>query len=423
MHRRSGAGTEAVSDLVPIYKTMDYYNAAKAAAVSAMVIPPNLGRWLILPPRQMEWEGMIVNAVLRFDFWYLGSSYQSCRRRQIADREFSKKDRFQMMVSPRLGVSHPITDRDVLRFAYNYQNQLPQMQYIFTSKTPEDANLSDVAITVGNPKLEPQITVTYEVGLSHQLSDDYVLDMTAYFKNLYNYVSTLRERKPGEESVSWYRYISEDYGSARGIDVQLEKLLSNFNTWSIAYSLAWAQGNNSETLVQDENTSLREFPLDWDVRHNASINYTFRIGRGEEYFVPFTDYILPLDDFSANINWSFVSGSPYTPQSTEGNAFLDTNSKRKDPTNQANARLTKGFVLPGGSSFRVFLDIENLFKTKNVNRVYPRTGSAYEDGEDLEDDLVDYVYPEVEYTYGLSIQNPAYVNNYRGVTLGVSFNF
>lgn len=415
---------ETIADLVPIYRPMDYYNAAKAAAGKRdgySATPWQLAYYL---QDKMEWEGMIVNAGLRFDFWYLGSSYKVLQDTgQFAAREFDKKDRFQMMVSPRLGVSHPITERDVLRFAYNYQNQLPQMQYIFTSKTPEDANLSDVAITVGNPSLEPQITVTYEVGLSHQLSDDYVLDMTAYFKNLYNYVSTIRERKVGEESVSWYRFISEDYGSARGIDVQLEKLLSNFNTWSIAYSLAWAQGNNSATVIQDESTSLREFPLDWDVRHNASINYTFRIGRGEEFFVPFTDFILPLDDFSANINWSFVSGAPYTPQSMEGNAFLDTNSKRKDATNQANARLTKGIQLPGGSSFRVFLDVENLFKNKNIARVYPKTGSPYEDGQDLQDDLVNIVYPEVEYTYGLSIQNPAFVNNYRGVTLGVSFNF
>jgi hypothetical protein len=233
----------------------------------------------------------------------------------------------------------------------------------------------------------------------------------------------MRERKEGEESVSWYRFISEDYGSARGIDIQLEKLLSNFNTWSIAYSLAWAQGNNSSTVIQDENTSLREFPLDWDVRHNASINYTFRIGRGEEFFVPFTNYILPLDDISANINWSFVSGAPYTPQSSEGDAFLDTNSQRMEPTHQANARITKGIRLPGGSSIRLFLDIENLFKTKNILRVYPKTGSPYEDGADLEDDLVQYTYPEVEFTHGLATRNPANIDNYRGVTLGMSFNF
>ena len=414
----------SVNDLVPVYKPMDYYNAAKASSGKRDGYSANPWQAAYYLQDKMEWEGMIVNAGLRLDFWYLGSSYKVLQDSgRFASREFDKGDRFQMMVSPRLGVSHPITERDVLRFAYNYQNQLPQMQYIFTSKTPEDANISDVAITVGNPTLEPQITVTYEVGLSRQLSDDYVLDMTAYYKNLYNYVSTMRERKEGEESVSWYRFISEDYGSARGIDVQLEKMLSNFNTWSIAYSLAWAQGNNSSTVIQDENTSLREFPLDWDVRHNASINYTFRIGRGEEFFVPFTNFILPLDDFSANINWSIVSGAPYTPQSTEGNAMLDTNSKRMDPTHQANARLTKGIMLPGGTSLRVYLDVENLFKTKNINRVYPRTGSPWDDGENLEDDQVQFTYPEVEYTYGLAVRNPANVDNYRGVTLGVSFNF
>jgi len=67
--------------------------------------------------------------------------------------------------------------------------------------------------------------------------------------------------------------------------------------------------------------------------------------------------------------------------------------------------------------------VENIFKTRNVNRVYPRTGSPYEDGENLEDDILEYVFPEVEYAYGLSIKNPAFINNYRGVTFGVSFNF
>ena len=55
--------------------------------------------------------------------------------------------------------------------------------------------------------------------------------------------------------------------------------MSNFTNWSIAYSLAWAQGNNSTTVIQDEATNLREFPLDWDIRHNIGINFTFRIGR------------------------------------------------------------------------------------------------------------------------------------------------
>ncbi|HPV14288.1 MAG TPA: carboxypeptidase regulatory-like domain-containing protein [Candidatus Cloacimonadota bacterium] len=409
---------------IPIYKPEDYFRAAQEASGKRDGYQADPWQIAYYLQDKMEWKGMIVNAGLRFDFWYLGSKYQvledSGKYRTV---EFDKKDRFQAMISPRLGVSHPITDRDVLRFAYNYQNQLPQMQFIFTSKTPEDANVSDTAITVGNPSLEPQITVTYEVGLSHQLSDDYVVDMTAYYKNLYNYVSTVKEKKEGEEQVSWYKYISEDYGSARGIDIQLEKLLSNFNTWTIAYSLAWAQGNNSSTVIQDEMTNLREFPLDWDVRHNLNTSFTFRIGRNEEFFVPFTDYILPFDDFSANINWNFASGAPYTPQAMVGGSMLDTNSKRKGWTNQANLRLTKGFSLPNDMSIRAFMEVENLFKTKNIVGVYPKTGSPYETGEDLTDDEVGAVYPEVEFVYNKSIRNPGMINDYRGVTFGVSFNF
>ncbi|MFW5627659.1 MAG: TonB-dependent receptor [Candidatus Cloacimonadaceae bacterium] len=425
----SVTGSDAVlpstaNHMVPVYKPLDYYNAAKAASGQRDGYAATPWQAAYYVQDKMEWEGMIVNAGLRFDFWYLGDHYKVLQDDgTFRNRDFKSKDRMQMMISPRLGVSHPITERDVLRFAYNYQNQLPQMQYIFTSKTPQDATLSDIQVTVGNPTLEPQITVTYEVGLSHQLSDDYVIDMTAYYKNLYNYVSTMKERKVGEESVSWYRFISEDYGSTRGIDVQLEKMLSNFNTWTLAYSLAWANGNNSSTRIQDENTSLREFPLDWDIRHNASVNYTFRIGRGEEFFIPFTNLILPLDDFSASMSWNLASGRPYTPQNVISDAMMDTNSKRMKPTHQANLRLAKGVYLGGRNSLRFFFDVENIFKTKNVMGVYPKTGSPYQDGADLTDSMVDFVYPEVEFTHLRQIRNPSLIDNYRGMTFGVSYNF
>ncbi|PKN79459.1 MAG: hypothetical protein CVU48_05290 [Candidatus Cloacimonetes bacterium HGW-Cloacimonetes-1] len=409
---------------IPIYKPVDYYNAALASSGKRDGYQANPWQAAYYLQDKMEWEGMIVNAGLRFDFWYLGKSYKVAQDNGTDNTvTFDKSDRTQMMISPRLGVSHPITERDVLRFAYNYQNQLPQMQFIFTSKTPEDANISDQVITVGNPTLEPQITVTYEVGLSHQISDDYVLDMTAYYKNLYNYVSTKKVKKPGEEQISWYEFISEDYGSTRGLDVQLEKLLSDFNSWSIAYSLAWAQGNNSSTVIQDEATNLREFPLDWDVRHNLSFNYTFRISKGEEYFIPFTDFILPLDDFSANMTWSMASGSPYTPQSLVGSSELDTNSKRKDFTQQANMRITKGVSLPGKMKVKVFFDIENLFKTKNILSVYPKTGLPDDSGADIAESDTGYIYEERRFLTRMAESNPGNYNNFRSVTLGLSVNF
>ena len=423
-HPEELAGVTITADdvAIPIYYPTDYFKAAKAASGKKDGYKASPLQAAYYLQDKMEWEGMIVNAGLRFDFWYLGNSYQVARDTiDYVTVDFKNKDKFQMMISPRLGVSHPISDKDVLRFAYNYQNQLPQMQYIFTSKTPEDANSADQTITVGNPALEPQITVTYEVGLSHQLSEDYVIDMTAYYKNLYNYVSTKKEYKPGETQVYWYKFISEDYGSTRGLDMQLEKSLSDFNSWSISYSLAWAQGNNSSTVIQDEATNLREFPLDWDVRHNMNVNYTFRIARGEEYIVPFSNFILPLDDFSANMTWTIASGAPYTPTTGSQNNALDTNSKRKGITQQANLRLSKGFMTPMGASVKMYMDVENLFKYPNIGGVFSKTGSYLDDGADLSEE--GYTFQERQYMHNLAVRNPANVNNIRTVTVGVSVNF
>ncbi|HNU97969.1 MAG TPA: TonB-dependent receptor, partial [Candidatus Syntrophosphaera thermopropionivorans] len=140
----------SLADLVPIYYPQDYYAAAKAAAGKRDGYKAEPWQMAYYLQDKMEWEGMIVNAGLRFDFWYLGKDYSVARDDGSYDsRAFDESDRLQVMISPRLGVSHPITDKDVLRFAYNYQNQLPQMQYIFTSKTPEDANDSDTIIQVG----------------------------------------------------------------------------------------------------------------------------------------------------------------------------------------------------------------------------------------------------------------------------------
>jgi outer membrane receptor protein involved in Fe transport len=369
---------------------------------------------------------MIVNLGLRMDFWYLGSSYKvKLDNGSYRESEFPTKDRLQLMLSPRLGVSHPISERDVLRFAYNYQNQLPQMQYIFTSKTPADAQVSDQIITVGNPALEPQITVTYEVGLQHQVSEDYVVDLSAYYKNIYNYVSTKKEVDPDQEQVYWYKFISEDYGSARGVDLSIEKYMSNFIGGSFSYSLAWAQGNNSNVVIHDENTSLREFPLDWDIRHNMNANLTFRIDKGEEYFIPYTSWILPMDDLSINLSYNIASGVPYT-QVTPGtaNVSLETNGKRMDFTQDTNLRITKNFTMGKKNQMRVFMDVSNLFKNKNILYVYPKTGSPYEDGSDISDATNGgYIYPERQFVHDQYVQNPANVNNERTITFGIAYNF
>lgn len=432
---------ESVSEDLSFYTQEDLYLATLAAAGDVDGYEANPWQGAYYLQDKMEWEGMIVNAGLRFDMWYLGEKY---KRIKSGDRiewyNFEDDEKFQLMVSPRFGVSHPISDKSVVHFAYNYQNQLPPMQYVFTSASPSDAIGATSNITIGNPELEPQITVTYEVGLKKQLSELYTMDIQAYYKNIYNYVTTQKmylqddgslvsyQDAQGNDDVDvsndLYQYISQDYGSVRGIDFNISRSLSNFIQGSASYTLAWAEGNNSGVTTQDEATSLREFPLDWDARHSFSTNITFRVGKDEEWFVPFTGFRFPMDDFSLNFNYSLRSGKPYTPQTEQGNA-LDTNSETIPHYENADLQFTKTIKLnnSGKTYFKTYAKIGNLFNRKNINSVYAKTGSASNDGEDLSGVNSDYVPEDLEYIYDGFVTNPGNWTVGRTFTVGLSFHF
>ncbi|MCF7859322.1 MAG: carboxypeptidase regulatory-like domain-containing protein [Candidatus Cloacimonetes bacterium] len=419
----------------------------------------------------MVWEGLIINAGVRCDLWYLGGDYdiktasydgsyldsidpdnpmneskykiedpenpgelivpdpesfpfEYAKYMSAVDYHKTITDRFskpQVMFSPRLGVSHPISEKSVLHFVYNYQRQLPQMQYIFTTGRPQDVIENPGSdIIVGNPELEDQTTITYEAGLQYQLHEDYVMDITTYFKNIYNYVSTIERVDPADNSIKWNEYISEDYGSVRGIDFNISKFLSNFFSGSAAYSLTWANGNHSETSTTNEE-SLREFPLAWDTRHNFNFNFTFKVGRGEEFYIPFTETILPMQDFSINFLYSLNSGSPYTPVDDNNNESQDVNSQLAPHTENANLKFTKNFGFGNNMKLRFYASILNLFNRNNVTNVYPKTGDPFISGTDLDFNGNGYIDPNTSSIYQASDMNPANISAGRTYSFGLTY--
>jgi len=445
------------------YDLDDIYDATIAASgiVDGYKADPLQGAFYLQD--KMEWEGMIVNAGLRFDIWYLGGDYdivtanytgsylqsinpdsklnqdyyipdadpvtdpENYAKYQSAKKYYKTiKDKFEtpeIMVSPRLGISHPISEKAVLHFAYNYQRQLPQMQYVFTTGRPQDViENPGAAIIIGNPELEAQSTITYEAGLQYQLGEDYVLDITTYYKNIYNYVSTKEVIDSLDATLKWDEYISEDYGSARGVDVNLQKLLSNFITGSASYSMTWANGNHSETNAANEE-SLREFPLNWDIRNSFNLSLTFQIAKGEEFYIPFTDVVLPIDDFTTNFSYDISSGKPYTVADEEGNLSKESNTKRQPHTETANLTIRKNFTFSGRKRLSVYLTIDNLFNRRNVYSVYPITGSPYYSGQDLDTNNDGYVAPETTAIYNMYDKNPANYSSGRGYNFGISYRW
>ncbi|PID29015.1 MAG: hypothetical protein CSB55_02810 [Candidatus Cloacimonadota bacterium] len=413
-----------IQNTVYYYHKDVYYDAANASSGVVngyKANPVQMGFYL---QDKMEYEGMIVNLGMRFDYWYLGKDYDKIMDNgSYTSQSIESNNRSKLMVSPRLGISHPISDRDVIHFVYNYQSQLPQMRYIFTSRSPEDAAASDVSIVVGNPDLDPQTTITYEVGLQHQISDDWAMNIQAYYKNTYNYVSTREEHLESDDNVKFYRYISEDYGSARGIDFSLDKRMSNYISGNISYSLAWAEGNANETQIKSDDTDLREFALNWDTRHVFKLGLNFLVQKDQDFYFPGTDFNIPLGvwgAFGINSLYDISSGHPYT-RLTEDGAELGKNEERMDYQDNASMTIHKEFGITENQKIRLNVTVNNLFDKRNVLYVYPVTGDPVDDGDTNFDN------PQEEanelYVHNVETDRPNHFSSGRTVSVGISYKW
>ena len=161
---------------------------------------------------KMEFEGLIVNAGLRSDFIIHDPSLVDASAQAVSEGQpgatLAKRGTYQ--IAPRLGISHPITDRSKLYFNYGHFYQAPQYQYFFKSNT---GNIIPGSF-VGNPNLKYEKTVQYATGVQTQVTEDLSFNVEGYYKDIYGLISTLPEY-----IVSGYaldRYVNLDYGRVRG---------------------------------------------------------------------------------------------------------------------------------------------------------------------------------------------------------------
>ena len=72
---------------------------------------------------------------------------------------------------------------------------------------------------LGNPNINPEVTVSYEVGLKSQLTKDWALTMTAFYNDKFDYIVSRRVEVQDATGrfVEKTFFINQDYARIRGI--------------------------------------------------------------------------------------------------------------------------------------------------------------------------------------------------------------
>jgi outer membrane receptor protein involved in Fe transport len=329
---------------------------------------------------KMEYSYFIINVGLRYDYRNADVSYNVTP--QNLSPTYKRADT-KTRLSPRLGVSFPISDKSVMHFNYGVYYQEPRYTYLYTNL---QGDISTGYPLLGNPDLEPEQTTSYELGLDHLIGEDLRLDITAYYKDIEDLVTTRSSGTVAGRSIT--QFDNGDYGSVKGFDVALEKLPMGGNlSASIAYSYMIATGNGSYALepyytfltsAEDTLPPVTEYPLDFDQRHTITAVFSYRVPadwKGKMFGIG-----LP-SAWGITMVGHYGSGLPYTKTDSEGNRLGERNEGRLPASYTVDMRFTKDFILRTPNYLlSFFVEVDNLFNRRNVINVYSRTGLPNDDG-------------------------------------------
>ncbi len=319
---------------------------------------------------KLELGEIIVNAGLRYDYFdpdgYIPIDFNDPRHSALRDAKASAQ------LSPRLGIAYPITDQGVIHFSYGHFFQVPAYERLYINP---DFEVSLVQLkgdqpprgrfnAMGNAELQPQKTVSYEIGLKQGLTEYLTLDITGFNKDIRDLIGM--EVRDDIYGGRFFRFINRDYANIKGITLALDQRetpggfgLGVDYTYQVATgnasdpNEAWARQRVDPPIESEKKRVL----LDWDQTHSLNLSAT-----------------TTQAGFHISLIGKMGSGLPYTRSSVRYSNRV-YNGERKPLTFTIDLNVAKDVKI-AGVTLSPYLKITNLLDRKNTRNVYNSSGSA-----------------------------------------------
>ncbi len=397
----------------------------------------------------VTFSGMIANLGLRFDWWFPGEYVERAvddttvvtipdetRERFYEDTYGFFGRRWKGRISPRIGISHPISNNQMLFFSYGHFNKRPKPQFIYAKLGPNSAKSTFQKF--GNPNLDLETTVAYELGIRQKFTENDVFSVTAYYKDIFDYVTTISVKGEGRLSgKSFITYLNLDYARVRGLELEYRKRAGRYLTGRVSgtYSLATGKSSSSQDAYLVARGQLDEKPIGetnlvWDRpwQLTADLNLDVPAQAEPELF----GFGLP-SDWSLAARFFFQAGKRYTPYIATGDSLADGRPEFiRDQENLyselgqhwhwVDLSFAKYFTFAG---LKQSIEIEflNVFDRRNANILNPVTGRAYELGDPVPLSWNDPFYADRQAPVKPYPFNPARYLSPRNIRVGINVVF
>jgi len=325
---------------------------------------------------KIEFEGLIANIGVRADYfnpntvWYdvnpFSKYFTPTLERQLTEKAEKSEAKDQLKISPRLGISHPITENAKLFFNYGHFYSLPPSDDLYEiNYSNEYRGIS----FIGNPSADMPRTVAYELGADFGFANMFMLRLAGYYKDITNQPAST-DYYGFDRLVSYSTIKNRNYEDVKGFEVRLEKQYGDWISGWINYDYRVVTSGFIGRRVYYENpleqrlygmqNPYQERPLPQpvmraNIRFHTPQNFGPQIGR-----------FRPLGGWLISGLYTRRAGDYFTwdPLLT----YELHNNLQWKATQYFDMRISKA-VRMQNFAVDVFLDIDNPFNIKNLNQL------------------------------------------------------
>jgi len=185
---------------------------------------------------KIEFEGLVATIGLVPEYinsngkWYdvgiynsdfFGGGYDD----DLEDEYKTKKVKPQFYLSPRVGISHPISATSKLYFNYGHYRQMPFSERLYRMQR----SFIDQVDYIGDPGLELARTVSYELGFDQSIADMYLIRISGYYKDVKNQQDWTQYHS-SDAKANYSLLTNNSYEDIRGAEIEVSKMYGDWIT-------------------------------------------------------------------------------------------------------------------------------------------------------------------------------------------------
>ncbi|MGH7450182.1 MAG: outer membrane beta-barrel protein, partial [bacterium] len=365
---------------------------------------------------KLEFKGMIANVGLRLDYfdprgeWFVYSSFDRAftaknnkRRDELLQTTSTEK---QVTLSPRLGVSFPVTVNSKLYFNYGHFRQVLDARNLYQFQLAWNGNI----YRLGDPNQPLQRTVAYELGYEQNLLDQYLLRLSGFYRDTDNQSRAVLFTSI-DRLVSYRLSEPLNYSDVRGFELTLNKTRGRWLRGFVNYTFQqfksgdFGLGQSNESVVAQRDYELTS------TEHYQDRPVSQPFGTLNLEFVIPKDFGPKLaQDFRLDLLGTWRAGRHYTWVGPGGGTIpgLQNNVQMKDFWS-LDLRISKNVSTTLGQA-QFFLDVNNVLNLKFMY-FHPDGpyGGPFEGDRDYENYMTSLHLPGDTFPTDV-VPNPQYIN-------------